>query len=153
MTYQHKQPEIMYNGTSKWLQVPSDYEPKPGENVIQTDDVVRKVQRTGFEITYLTYLFDVFDKLGGKKYQVLKYIMDHKSSDTNALIITNRELAAKSKVSLQTVTEALKILREAHLIETRTGAIMLNPKLAHRGNSGKEKYLLQKFEAFDDGEE
>lgn len=151
MGYQKKTPEIIYSGTSKWLKVASDYIAKPGEEVIETDDIKRKVPRTGFEITYLTYLFDVFDQLGGKKYQVLKYIMNHKSTD-NTLIITLRELADKAKVSYKTAVAAIDILRAAHLIETRTGAIMLNPKLAHRGSNGKEKYLLQKFEAFDDEE-
>ena len=43
------------------------------------------------EITYLTYLVDLFDKLGGKKYTVFKYILAHKSAE-NTLIITTREL-------------------------------------------------------------
>jgi DNA-binding transcriptional ArsR family regulator len=149
MPYQHQQNDTLYQGRSKWLQVPESYKPRPGENVIETDDVVKRVERNGFEITYLAYLFDLFDKLGGKKYTVLKYILQNKSSD-NTLIITNRELAAKTGTSLQTVSDALKLLREAHLIETRTGAIMLNPKLAHRGRAGRERYLLQKFTTFQE---
>lgn len=149
MPYQHQQNDTLYQGRSKWLQVPDYYEPGPGENVIETDDVVKRVERNGFEITYLAYLFDLFDKLGGKKYTVLKYILQNKSSD-NTLIITNRELATKTGTSLQTVSDALKLLREAHLIETRTGAIMLNPKLAHRGRANRERYLLQKFTTFQE---
>ena len=83
---------------------------------------------------------------------MLKYILQHKSAE-NTLIITNRELAKKCSVSTKTVVDTLKLLRDAGLIQTRTGAIMLNPKLAHRGSDQKEKYLLQKFVEFPEDEE
>ena len=152
MSYQHKPNETLYQGRSRWLQVPDNYEAQPGENVIDTDDVIKKTDRNGFEITYLSYFFDLFDSLAGKKYAVMKYILQHKSSE-NTLIITTRELATKCNVSTKTVVETLKILREAGLVVTRTGAIMLNPKLAHRGRNGRERYLLQKFTTFDEGDE
>lgn len=100
-----------------------------------------------FEITYLAYLFDVFDQLGGQKYKVFKYIVENKSSE-NTLIITTRELAERCKVSTKTVSEALKLLRDKGLIATRTGAIMLLPKIAHRGRKGREQYLMHKFQEF-----
>lgn len=149
MPYQRKQNETLYAGHSRWLQVPDNYEPKPGENVIDTNDIIRKVPRNGFEITYLTYLFDLFDQLAGKKYAVVKFILQNKSAE-NTIIITTRELAKKCNVGHNTVIETLKILREAGLIVTRTGAIMINPKLAHRGKVGREKYLLQKFTTFEE---
>ena len=36
------------------------------EDVIETDDIVKKVPRVGFEITYLSYFFNLFDQLAGK---------------------------------------------------------------------------------------
>lgn len=152
MPYQNKPNDTLYRGVTRWLQVPNDYVAKNGENVIDADDIVKKIPRNGFEITYLTYLFDLFDKLGGRKYQVLKYILQNKSTD-NTLIITTRELAKKCNVSTKTVIETLHILRDANLIETRTGSIMLNPKIAHRGSDGTERYLLQKFAVFGDENE
>ena len=95
----------------------------------------------------MAYLFDVFDQLGGQKYKVFKYIVENKSSE-NTLIITTRELAEKCKVSTKTVSEALKLLRDKGLIATRTGAIMLLPKIAHRGRKGREQYLMHKFQEF-----
>ena len=115
---------------------------------IEAEQVVKKVPRNGFEITYLAYFCDLFDKLGGKKYIVFKYIIENKNSE-NQLIITSRELAEKCNVGINTVTDTLKLLKTANLISTRTGAIMLLPKLAHRGSDKKEAYLMQKFEAFD----
>ena len=39
-----------------------------GEPVV-ADASITKCDRNGFEITYLAYLFDVFDQLGGQKVQ------------------------------------------------------------------------------------
>ena len=147
LPYQHKPNETLYRGTSKWLQVSPDYVPQDGETVIETDDIVKKVPRAGFEITYLSYFFDLFDQLAGKKYAVLKYILQHKSAE-NTLIITNRELAKKCSVSTKTVVDTLKLLRDAGLIQTRTGAIMLNPKLAHRGSDKKKNICCKNLLSF-----
>ena len=34
--------ETLYRGTSRWLRVSQDYVPKEGEDVIETDDIVKK---------------------------------------------------------------------------------------------------------------
>ena len=99
-------------------------------------------------ITYLSAMINLMDKLGNKKMQVVKYILEHMDKSTNTLIITTTELSIKSKVSRQVVSDTLKILEEANLIKRRTGAIMLHSNLVHRGNEEKEKYLLAKFEEF-----
>ena len=134
--------ETIYQDKDVWINQ------RTGE-VIEADQVIKKVPRNGFEITYLSYFFDLFDQLGGQKYKVFKYIIENKNSD-NQLIITTRELAEKTKTSLPTVSATLKLLKESNLIQQRTGAIMLNPKLAHRGKDTKEKYLLTKFDMFEE---
>ncbi|MCG4734222.1 replication/maintenance protein RepL, partial [Casaltella massiliensis] len=142
MPYQKKTNETIYQDKDVWINQ------RTGE-VIEADQVIKKVPRNGFEITYLSYFFDLFDQLGGQKYKVFKYIIENKNSD-NQLIITTRELAEKTKTSLPTVSATLKLLKESNLIQQRTGAIMLNPKLAHRGKDTKEKYLLTKFDMFEE---
>ena len=121
--------------------------------IIEVDETLKNIgeSRYGFEITYLSYLIDLFDELGGKKYIVFKYIIKNKNSE-NQLLITTKELAQKTKVSEPTVIATLKLLKSANLIQTRTGAIMLNPKIAHRGRDEKERYLLQKFVSFSNEE-
>lgn len=154
MPLQHKSPETIYQGQETYVRIDSQAFQKHGEvriigEPIIADEVVKKVNRKGFEITYLTYLVDLFDKLGGKKYTVFKYILAHKSVD-NTLIITTRELAEKTNTSIKTVIETLKLLESSGLVSRRTGAIMLLPKLAHRGSDCREAYLMQKFVEFDD---
>lgn len=153
MPLHKKETKTLYQGKEAYVQLDIEALATTGEVKIVgepfvADASVTKVDRNGFEITYLAYLFDVFDQLGGQKYKVFKYIVEHKSSE-NTLIITNRELADKCKVSTKTVSDALKLLREKGLIATRTGAIMLLPKIAHRGKKGREQYLMHKFQEFD----
>lgn len=144
MPMQKKASTTIYQGKDVWVNQ------RTGET-IEADQVIKKVPRNGFEITYLAYFFDLFDKLGGQKYKVFKYILNNKSSD-NTLIITCRELAEKTNTSTNTVNATLKLLKEAGLITQRTGAIMLHPQLAHRGSDRKEAYLLQKFVEFGETE-
>lgn len=156
MPYQHKSPETIYHGQEAYIRIDPNALQESGEvkiigEPILADEVIKKVNRNGFEITYLAYFIDLFDKLGGKKYIVFKYIIEHKSAE-NTLIITVRELAEKTETSTRTVQDTLKLLREAGLIKCRTGAIMLVPKLAHRGSDRREAYLMQKFEVFSDDE-
>lgn len=142
MPLQKKESTTIYQDRDIWVNQ------RTGE-IIEADQVIKKVPRNGFEITYLAYFIELFDQLGGKKYKVFKYIIENKNVE-NQLIITNRELAKKTNTSKQTVTDTLKLLKNANLIEQRTGAIMLNPKLAHRGNDKKEAFLLARFEEFND---
>lgn len=113
---------------------------------------LKRVERKDFDIIYFSYLFDLFDKLGGKKFQVLKYILANKSYD-NTLIITMRELAKFTNTSPATVNETLKLLRDAGIIKTRTGAIIVNSHFTVRGSKNKEAWIFQKFEIFDEKNE
>ena len=148
----HKEIKTIYQGKEMWVQVDPQKLQETGEirtigEPVVADASITKCDRNGFEITYLAYLFDVFDQLGGQKYKVFKYIVEHKSAD-NTLIITNRELAQRCDVSTKTITETLKLLKEKGLISTRTGAIMILPKIAHRGKIGREQFLMHKFQEF-----
>ena len=140
MALQEKEPRTIYSDREVWTNN------KTGE-MVEADKVITKVERQGFEITYLMYLFNLFQELGGKKYKVVEYIIKNKDTN-NTLIITQRELADECKVGINTVIETLKILRDANLIQTRVGSIMIHPRIAHKGTSSKEKYLIHKFETF-----
>lgn len=100
--------------------------------------------RGGFEIAYMTALFDIFDKLGGKKYLVLQYILRHKDG-MNCLNITQRQLAEKVKVSLQTVNETMKILTDAGIVVRKGTVIRLSARAFVKGDAVKEAYIMRKF--------
>lgn len=141
MAKQIKENTTLYTGTSTWINK------ETGEE-ITTTDIVKKVTRSGFRITYLSFIINLFDELGGKKYKVISYILDNMDMSSNILVTTVDKLVQKTKVSKPTVIETLKLLENAKLITRTTGAIMLNPELIHRGSAEKEKLLLTRFEEF-----
>lgn len=121
--------------------------PDTGEiigDVKKVDVVIREVPRTGFAITYLSSIINLIDSIGNKKMQVVKYILQRMDSN-NILLETVREIADGCKCSVQTVQDTLKLLESAGVIARRTGAVMLSPKLVHKGNAKKERYLMAKF--------
>lgn len=135
--------KVMYEGRDTWVNK------RTGEE-IEANQVVRKTSRNGFMITYLTAIVQLIDTLGNKKMQVVKYILENMDKSTNTLIVTSRELAKKSNVSLQTVTDTLKTLENAQIITRRTGAIMIHSDLVHRGGKEKEQFLLARFSEFNE---
>lgn len=143
-----KRPSGQYLGTSVWAKL--DAEGKPTGEVKEVDEFEADLdtRRNGFMITYLGAMISLIDKLGTKKLQVVKYILENMSKSENTLIITTAELAEKAKVSKPVVLETLQILEDAKLVSRRTGAIMLSAELIHRGNVNKERYLMTKFREF-----
>lgn len=108
------------------------------------DVVVKEVPRVGFAITYLSTIVNLIDSIGNKKMQVVKYILRNMDSN-NVLLKTVREVATESKCSVQTVNDCLKMLESAGIIARKTGVIMLSPKLVHKGNAQRERFLMAKF--------
>lgn len=121
---------------------------KTGEE-LKAQTILKRVDRKGFEITYLAYLFDLFELLGNKKMKVFKVILENKNLD-NQLMITVRELAEKAEVSFKTAQETLTTLQKKGLIKRRTGGLMVIPKIAHKGDAKREKNLMIRFKEFSD---
>lgn len=76
--------------------------------------------------------------------QVVKYILQ-KMDSNNKLSETVREIATGSGCSLQTVNDTLKVLENCGIIARKTGTVMLSPKLIHKGNAARERFLMTKF--------
>lgn len=108
------------------------------------DVVVKEVPRTGFAITYLSSIINLIDSIGNKKMSVVKYILKNMDSN-NILLQTVREISDGCSCSIQTVQDTLKLLEGAGIIARKTGAIMLSPKLVHKGNAKRERFLMAKF--------
>ncbi|APC90740.1 hypothetical protein FC831_19285 [Clostridium botulinum] len=144
MAKEVKENNVLYAGSDEWVNT------RTGET-IKANQIIKKTDRNGFMITYLSAIINLIETLGNRKMQVVKYILENMDKSTNTLILTNRELAKKANVSLDTVSKTLTILKKAKIVTSRTGAIMINPELVHRGNVSKEQYLLTRFQEFDEG--
>ena len=139
-----KQPQVLQIKDQEYYQ---QINPETGEiigDVIVADVAIKEVPRTGFAITYLSTIVQLIDNVGNKKMQVVKYVLQ-KMDSNNILIETVREIAKNAGVSLQTVNATLQILEGAGIIARKSGVIMLSPKLAHKGNAKKERYLMTRF--------
>lgn len=101
--------------------------------------------RNGFMITYLTEVIKLIDTLGNKKMLIVKYILNNMNKAENTLIKTQREIAKETGISIKTVNETLKILQNAKIIERKTGAIMVSPKLMNNWKNTKEQSMMIKF--------
>lgn len=131
-----------YTGREVWINQST------GE-VREVDTFEKPVGRDkGFMITYLAEIINLIETLGNKKMIVVKYILENMSKTENTLIITTRELANKCGVGLNTVVETLKLLEEANIIERRTGAIMVSPRLMNNWRASKEASMMVKYYEF-----
>ena len=127
-----------------YIQVDRNGKPITGE-IKEVDVVLRPTSRNNFYITYLSAIVQMIDSVGNSKMKVVKYILKNMDSN-NKLIETTDEIAKKAEVSKGTVVETLKLLEKADIVARKTGCVMLSPKIAHKGNVQKERYLMTKFE-------
>lgn len=134
--------QTRYTGKEIWVNQAT------GE-VREVDTFEKPVERgTGFMITYLAEIINLIEILGNKKMLVVKYILKNMSKTENTLIITTRELATNCGVGLNTVVETLKLLENSKIIERRTGAIMVSPKLMNNWKASKEASMMIKYYEF-----
>ncbi len=99
-----KENNALYVGQDIWINE------RPGEK-ITFNQIIEKTSGNEFMITYLSTMINLIDRLGNKKMQVFKYILENMDKSTNTLIITTRELSNKTKVSKPVVLDTLKFLK------------------------------------------
>lgn len=129
--------------------------PDTGENIGElrcVDVIIKEIPRVGFAITYLASIVNMIESIGNKKMQVVKYVLQHMDSN-NKLSETVREIAKGSGCSVQTVQDTLSLLEKCGVIARKTGTVMLSPKLLHKGNAARERFLMTKFIEIQDSKE
>lgn len=104
--------------------------------------------KSGFEIHRKEYLCRFIRATGSQRGAVAEYLL-RKKDGQGKVLATNRELAAATGVSLGTVSALLRDLRAAGCVKCRTGSVMLNPGVAHRGDRRREAVLLKLYETFE----
>ena len=138
---------MKYTGSSRWIKV--NKETGEIEEERDVDEFERPHGRTEhFMITYLAEIINLIDSLGNQKMKVVKYILKEMSKSDNVLIVTVKELSEKSGVGYNTVIETLKILDDANIIQRKTGAIMINPRLMNNKRASGEATMMIKYNEF-----
>ncbi|MBO3392883.1 replication/maintenance protein RepL, partial [Clostridium perfringens] len=67
MSREIKGNSILYAGSDEWVNS------RTGE-VITANQIIKKTDRNGFMITYLSAIINLIESLGNRKMQVVKYI-------------------------------------------------------------------------------
>jgi DNA-binding transcriptional ArsR family regulator len=135
-------------GQSKWL----NQETGEVREILNAEiDTSKKGRADSFVIAILPYIIRLTDIAGNKKMKVVNYVLENMALSgkySNILIMTQRELAKKAGVSIQTVSVTLELLEEAEIIKKGIGRIMLHPKVIMKGSAKKERALMVKFSDF-----
>ena len=100
-----------------------------------------------FHKIWLSHILAAFDELGNQKLKVLTYLLENMNKE-NIVIGTQRVLADKINVSIQTLSITLKILREGDIITTpQSGVIRFNPNVIFKGYNKTRLNVLYKYSA------
>ena len=98
-----------------------------------------------FDKIWLTSVMEALEQVGNKKFSVAQYILKNRDRNTNFLIQTQREIAEKCGVSLQTVSTTLKALEAADLIVGKSGIYQVNPEKLSYGSHNKRMAILRVY--------
>lgn len=120
-------------------------EPKTWDEMYGED--FEKVPNSGFGIHRLDWYCKLLEAIGGKKGKVASYLIRKKNSQ-NVYVGRVNDIVVDVGISLQTVTEALKLMKQADVIKTMTCALMVNPGCEHKGNRKREAYLMKEYQTF-----
>lgn len=116
---------------------------------MNTGEIVERRKGDNFVKMYKKNMIKMFEVIGGKKAQVVIYILNNLQLSNNTLIKTQREIAEYCKVSTKTVNETLTDLRKKGILKKKSGAYMLSPDVFYRGDDKKGAYLLSEFNSFE----
>lgn len=112
------------------------------------DSIIEKPPKGNFSISRQDQLADFVRVVGGAHGKLAEYLIRQKDG-RNAIISTNRELASATGVSLAAANTLLQRLRAADCIRCRTGALMVNPGISHRGDRQREGFLMKLYQDFE----
>lgn len=102
---------------------------------------------TRFAIHRPDWFYRLIEKIGGAKGKVVTSIMRRKNIE-NKIEGRVKDIVEWSGCSLKTVMDTLNIMRENDMLKTRTGMMMLNPGVEHRGDRQREAALMRLYSTF-----
>lgn len=112
---------------------------------IQEMQVINIQERDfNFHKIWLEHILTSIDLIGNQKTKLAFWIMNNLDKE-NRLIMTQREIAAKTKMSTKTVTDTLKALMNSNFLQKiHSGAYRINPDVLFKGGkTDRINVLLQ----------
>ena len=104
--------------------------------ILETTVIEKEVDRDfNFHKIWLNDLMSVLNLIGGKKLDILKYLLSEMRTQDNTISVTYRQIEKELNTSQKTIAETMKILQEANFItKVQNGLYMVNPDVIVRGN-------------------
>ena len=101
---------------------------------IQEMQVINIQERDfNFHKIWLEHILTSIDLIGNQKTKLAFWIMNNLDKE-NRLIMTQREIAARTKMSTKTVTDTLKALMNSNFLQKiHSGAYRINPDVLFKG--------------------
>ena len=115
--------------------------------ILETTVIEKEVDRDfNFHKIWLNDLMSVLNLIGGKKLDILKYLLSEMRTQDNTISVTYAKIQEKLNTSRKTIAETMKILQEANFItKVQNGLYMVNPDVIVRGNGKKRDALMIKY--------
>lgn len=115
---------------------------------IEVDQITKRAY--GQKQFWKVYLLDFLQVLGildSKQIDVLIYILENTNASNNTFIGSQRNIAEKTKVSLQTVSKILVKLQENGFVKKiQNGVYQVSPNILMKGSEHKKSILLNYYQ-------
>jgi DNA-binding transcriptional ArsR family regulator len=102
-----------------------------------------------FDKIWLGHILEALNELGNAKMKLLTYLLEKRHPATNQIIKTQREIAAETGISLDTISRTLKALEEHEIIRRKTGVLFLNPDVVFKGGHNARMKVLLDYGHYD----
>lgn len=104
-----------------------------------------------FTKVWLQHLVNSLDEISNQKLRLAFWIIDHLDKE-NQLVMTQRQLADASGISLKTVSRTMQALCEgepAFLQKINSGAYRVNPEVMFKGSHSNRMGIIYKYQQTD----
>jgi len=127
-----------------------EYVNKATGEIIQTQTVKMESRDFNFEKLWLVHILDALEAVGNQKIKVMNTLLEMKNQD-NMIIATQRMLATKAEVGLNTVNDTLKLLIDTNFIKKiQSGVYMINPDVMFKGTKNNRMNILLEYSKSDE---
>lgn len=120
-----------------------------------TDMQVINIEERDFNFhkIWLEHILTSIDIIGNQKTRLAFWIMNNLDKE-NRLIMTQRMIAEKTKMSTKTVTETLKALISSNFLQkVQSGVYRVNPNIVFKGGKNQRIDVLLQYRAIEDGDD
>lgn len=126
-------------------------DPKTGEHYPMQMNVLED-RDFNFHKVWLQHLVNSLDSISNQKLRLAFWIIDNLDKE-NKLVMTQRVMAEKTGMSLQTVSRTLRALQEgkpAFLVKINSGAYRVNPDVIWKGSHSNRMGVIYEYRSQDD---